>query len=187
MTRSSSRSRMSAERRTPSEPLFSAFSPGSSQVSRNRHDILSISAGILKPSSLKALQMSFDKVLPKYEGASEAEQWSDHDMDVKTGTVRKINKSTWCDAKFKGTELSKPKTSNEIAGLVNLMVFMSERINALLTLDVPVASDEIPETLVSQWLYDLRRRGAIVNLRFLADIRNVVWLTVVSFIVYWLW
>jgi hypothetical protein len=67
------------------------------------------------------------------------------------------------------------------------MVFMSERINALLTLDVPVASDEIPETLVSQWLYDLRRRGAIVNLRFLADIRNVVWLTVVSFIVYWLW
>lgn len=187
MTRSSSRSRMSAERRTPSEPLFLAFSPGSSQVSRNRHDILSISAGILKPSSLKALQMSFDKVLPKYEGASEAEQWSDHDMDVKTGTVRKINKSTWCDAKFKGTELSKPKTSNEIAGLVNLMVFMSERINALLTLDVPVASDEIPETLVSQWLYDLRRRGAIVNLRFLADIRNVVWLTVVSFIVYWLW
>lgn len=193
-TRSSSGPRVSAQRRALSEPLFSAFSPGRSQVARNRHDILAISAGILKSSSLKALQASFDKVLPKYEGTGEAEQWSDHDMDYdgwnvgwgrgKTGTVRKISKSTWVDAKFKGTELSKPKTSNEIAGLVNLMVFLSERINSLLTLDVPATSDEIPETLVAQWLYDLRRRGAIVNLRFLADLRNVVWLTVVSFLVY---
>ena len=195
-TRPSPRQRLSAERRNLSEPFFSAFSPGSSQVARNRHDILAISAGILKPSSLKALQTAFDKVLPKYEGAGEAEQWSDHDMDYdgwnagwgrgKKGPVRKINKSTWGDAKFKGSELSKPKTSNEIAGLVNLMVFLSERLNSLLTLDVPVTSDEIPETLLSQWLYDLRRRGTIVNLRGLADVRNVVWLTVVSFFVYWL-
>lgn len=195
MSRSASRSTMSAERRVKSDALYSMFSLGSSQVARNCHDILAISAGILKPSSLKALQTSFDKVLPKYEGARESEQ-SDHDMDfdgwnagwgrAKPGPVRKINRSTWGDAKFKGNDLSKPKTSTEITGLVDLMVFLSERINTWLTFDMPVSDDEIPETIVAQWLYDLRRRGTIVNLRPLADVRNVIWLTIISFLVYWL-
>ena len=194
-----SRSHVSADGRslTRAEPLFSMFSPDSAQMARNRHDIMSIAAGILKPSSLQMLQTSFDKVLPKYDDGSEEWEKSDPNANYdaygpgwsrsgKTGPVRKIKMSTWGDAKFKGTELSKPKTSNEIAGLVNVMVYLSERINTLLTLDVPVARDEIPETVVGQWLFDLRRRGAMVNLRPLADVRNVVWLTVISFIVYYL-
>ena len=180
--------------------FFSMFTPGSTSVAMNQ--ILSIAAGILKPSLLKTLQASFDKVLPKYE---DGRTWDGDrpslDMDGadcgaygygwnrngKTGPVRKIDRSTWRGATFKGTELSKPRTSNEIPGLVDVMVSLSERINTLLTLDVPVSRDEIPETVPEQWLYDLRRRGTIVNLRPLADVRNVVWLGIVSFLAYAWW
>jgi hypothetical protein len=86
-----------------------------------------------------------------------------------------FERNTWIDAKFKGDDLKRPRSSYEIAYLVDFMVGISEKINGFLGLDIPYTGKEIPENIVQEALVSLRKKNKRINLRPLSDIRNVLW------------
>lgn len=165
--------------------LFRMFSTRIPCASCSARDILCLSAGILKPTAQKSVETSFAKVLPLSDIGNDVEDRE----DVRAGgggfqfdTVRKIPKNTWKDVSFKGNDLAKPKTSYEVPYLLEFMIHLSKKLNASIGLDVPCHETEFPETVIQEAIYALRTRGWIVNLRPLADYRNVIW----GFVLVWI-
>ncbi len=165
--------------------IFSMFSTRVPCASCSAHDILCISAGILKPSAQKTVETCFAKVLPLSDVGEDTGERDDGSMPggkYQFETVRKIPKISWKDVAFKGNDLAKPKTSYEVPYLVDLMIALSKRLNTCLGLDVPLQDKEFPENIVQEVLYALRRKGWIVNLRPFSDVRNVVWGLIITWI-----
>jgi hypothetical protein len=90
----------------------------------------------------------------------------------------------------------RPIASFEIGPLVRLLVAISVRLNAALGLggryqqqqrggqDEGEGEEAPPEHRVQEALARLRRRGARINLRPLADLRNLAWTPVAYFVLY---
>ena len=184
-----------SEKKEPVRPrnLFSMFSAEIPCAALSANDILCTTSGILKADAQKALEKCFVKTLPMtdvHAAGHEADARSayTHDLD----DIMKIQKSTWMDVKFKGDVLRAPRTSYEIVYLVDLMIHLSEMLNAKIGLDVPCQDDEIPENIIQEYTYRLRRRNWRINLRPIADIRNLFWTPVllsacimIARLVYW--
>ena len=146
-------------------------------------DLLDIASGILKPDGQQRLRKCLEKIVPLGEIAATmgpsaaAAAAAAAAMDY----VPRIPRSTWRDVRFKGDTLERPITSYEIAALVRLTVGISQMINQSLGLDTPWQGDreEPAENRVQDVLAAVRRRGWRVDLRPLADVRNLFWIPVV--------
>ena len=162
------------------DKLFSMFSTRVPCAAISAHEIQRISAGILKKDAQKSLERSFAKLLPLDAVGMDDTEYNmhggaDYGGDIDFRGVRKISRNTWTDAKFKGDDLKRPRTSYEIAYLVDFMVSISEKLNGFFGLDIPYSDKEIPETIIQEALLSLRRKNKRINLRPLSDIRNVLW------------
>ena len=169
------------------DKLFSMFSTRVPCAASSAHEIQRISAGILKKDAQKSLERSFAKVLPLDAVGMDDTEYTmhggaDYGGDIDFRGVRKISRNTWIDAKFKGDDLKRPRSSYEIAYLVDFMVGISEKINGFLGLDIPYTGKEIPENIIQEALVSLRKNNKRINLRPLSDIRNVLW----GFALFWL-
>lgn len=159
-------------------PLFNMFSTRIPCAACSAHDILCLSSGILKPAAQNSVEKSFANVLPLAEVGDDGGDRIDGGI---TGygfhfeSVRKISKNTWKDVTFKGNDLAKPKTSYEVPYLLEFVIYLSNWFNASLGLDEPWRENEICENIIQQFLHALRKKGWIINLRPMADVRNVVW------------
>lgn len=82
-----------------------------------------------------------------------------------------------------------PLTSYEVPLLAHALVRASEWFNARLRLGDAAsgAMDETPETVVQVWLARARRRGARVNLRPWADVRNLGWALVFGMLTHYMY
>ena len=100
---------------------------------------------------------------------------------------QRLPRSSWRDVQYKGDPLRRPVATYEVALLVRLLVALSQRANAWLRLDQAWTPEEedAPENRVQEGLAWLRRRGARVNLRPLADARNLAWLPPAALAGYW--
>ena len=88
--------------------------------------------------------------------------------------------------RYKGDPLRRPVATYEVAPLVRLLVALSARANAWLRLDCAWAPEEdAPEDRVAEGVAWLRRREWRVNLRPLADARNLAWLPPAALAGYW--
>ncbi len=88
-----------------------------------------------------------------------------------------LRKCTWQQAVYKGDPLLSPITSYEVPVLVHALVHASEVLNTWLRLGDAAdttARSEVPETFVQAWLVRARNRGARINLRPWADVRNLM-------------
>lgn len=159
--------------------LFAMFSAEIPCAALSANDILCTTSGILKADAQKALEKCFVKTLPMtdvHAAGHEADARSAYAHEL--SDIMKIQKSTWMDVRFKGDVLRAPRTSYEIVYLVDLMIHLSEMLNAKIGLDVPCRDGEIPENIIQEYIYGLRRRNWRINLRPIADIRNLFWTTV---------
>jgi hypothetical protein len=116
-------------------------------------------------------------------------------------TIPRLPRSTWKDVKYKGDPLRRPVASYEIAMLVSLTVRASQFLNNYLGLDddnndgndetaaAAAATgggrgqeeEDVPENVVQQVLQKVKRKKYKVDLRPLADMRNLVWIPVAWF------
>ena len=143
-------------------------------------DLLDLSASVLKPEQQRRLRKCLERVLPLAELAEVAP------VAAASAAVAgimdfapRLPRSTWRDVQFKGDSLERPVMSFEIGPLVRLSVAASQRVNAALGLDHAWhADEEPPENRIQEILVALRRKGKRVNLRPVADVRNLFWFPV---------
>jgi len=170
-----------AGRQAPSYAMFSAA--GDRCASLAAKDLLDLSAGMLKPDAQQKLKKCLERVLPLAELAeatptAAANAAAAGFMD----SVPRLPRSTWRDVRFKGDSLERPVTTYEVAPLVRIAVAISQRMNANLGLDQSWdEGEEPPENRFQDILVKLRQKEKKVNLRPLADVRNLFWVPVV----YW--
>lgn len=113
--------------------------------------------------------------------------------------LQRLPKSSWRDVRYRGDPMLRPIGSLEVALLARLLVGLSNRLNAALGLSWqqqqaqrgggggggggadPAAdggADEPPEHRLQELVGRARRRGWRVNLRPLADVRNLAWIPI---------
>jgi hypothetical protein len=180
--------------------MFAVTEGSGAHIAKN---ILEISSGILKPDYFKRLQKCVETVLPIDQlalmhggGGATTGAFGDHLGVAYDDTIPRLPRSTWKDVKYKGDPLRRPVASYEIAMLVLLTVRASEFLNKHLGLDGgdvdgrgggrargEEEEEEVPENVVQQVLQKVRRRKYKVDLRPLADVRNLVWIPVAWFTV----
>lgn len=100
---------------------------------------------------------------------------------------QRLPTSSWRDVRFKGDPLLRPIGRYELAWLARPLVALSLALNRRLGLG-PGAQpgSQPPETRWEDIIRFAARRGWQVNLRPLADVRNLGWAPVAIFITYWL-
>jgi len=178
--------------------LFAVTEGSGAHIAQN---ILEISSGMLKTDHFKRLQKCVKTVLPIDQlalmhgrGGATTGAFGDHLGVAYDDTIPRLPRSTWKDVKYKGDALRRPVASYEIAMLVLLTVRASEFLNKHLGLDGGDGDgggggrergggeeEEVPENVVQQVLQKVRRRKYKVDLRPLADVRNLVWIPVAWF------
>lgn len=171
-----------ASRAAPSYVMFAAA--GDRCAGLAAKDLLDLSASMLKPDDHKRLLQCLERVLPLAELAQLAEvapaAASNAAAEGLLDAVPRLPRSTWKDVKYKGDPLHRPVTSYEIGPLVRVAVAVSERVNLALSLDRPWDQGEEPaENRFQEVLVHVRKRGIRVNLRPIADVRNLFWIPVV--------
>lgn len=170
-----------AGRQSPSYAMFSAA--GDRCASLAAKDLLDLSAGMLKPDAQQRLKKCLERVLPLAELAEATPAAAANAADAGLmDSVPRLPRSTWRDVRFKGDSLERPVTTYEIAPFVRIAVAISQRINAALGLDQAWdEGEEPPENRFQDILVKLRQKEKKVDLRPLADVRNLFWIPVV----YW--
>ncbi|KAL4451949.1 hypothetical protein ABPG75_007611 [Micractinium tetrahymenae] len=181
-------------RATPGFTLFSTAEGGAAYVAR---DLLDISSHIFKPEVQRRLRQCLETSLPLAAlPAAAAEAGRAAEEARYDEAVPRLPKSTWRDVQYRGDPLLRPIASFEIGLLVRLLVALSLRLNAALGLaDGGHGSgggggagqdeaEELVETRVQELMARARRRGWRINLRPLADVRNLAWIPVAWFLLY---
>jgi hypothetical protein len=183
---------------SPHPTMFAVTEGSGAHIAQN---ILEISSGMLKTDHFKRLQKCVKTVLPIDQlalmhgrGGATTGAFGDHLGVAYDDTIPRLPRSTWKDVKYKGDALRRPVASYEIAMLVLLTVRASEFLNKHLGLDGGDGDgggggrergggeeEEVPENVVQQVLQKVRRRKYKVDLRPLADVRNLVWIPVAWF------
>lgn len=163
-----------------SAPAYAMFTPALERCAAlTAKDLLDLSSGVLRPDAFEKLKVCLERVLPLAELAAHpaSAAAARPTAAALAQATPQLPRSSWRDVKYKGDPLRRPVTSYEIAPLVRALVGLSEAANRLLGLDRPVADEDgVVENRAQEALVHLRRKGWKVNLRPLADVRNLVWL-----------
>lgn len=116
------------------------------------------------------------------EATSDSNKWTSD------STLQRLPKSSWHDARIKGDTLLCPVGRYEIAWFVRILVSLSLTINRQLGLGSTVTAQQQqpPETRWEEMIAVAVRRGWRLNLRPLADVRNLGWSPIILLLVYWL-
>ena len=146
-------------------------------------DLMDLSASMLKPDDEKRLRRCLERVLPLAELAELAEVAPAAATNAAVAGLMddapRLPRSTWRDVKYRGDPLHRPVASFEIGPLVRVLVGISEKANAALGLDRRWEEGEEPaENRIQDVLVSVRKRGYRVNLRPMADVRNLFWIPV---------
>ncbi|KFM26476.1 hypothetical protein F751_2694 [Auxenochlorella protothecoides] len=110
--------------------------------------------------------------------------------EVSNDGWQRLPRSSWRDVRYKGDPMLGPVASTEVAWLVRALVALSVASNRALGLDRTAGggAGEAPETRWQEAVAAAAARGWRVNLRPLADVRNLGWTPVGVLVLYWvLW
>ena len=155
--------------------MFSLFSVQTPCAALYANDIMTLASGILKRETQKSLEKCMNAVLPLDSVLPGGHPVMPRVLHQEIDGTARIPKKSWEDVRIAGDKLCLPRTSYEMKYLVDIMILLSKQLNTLIGLDRPYDDKETAENIIDVVLLHLRKNRWIINLRPLADIRNLFW------------
>eukprot|EP00887_Chlorella_sp_A99_P007731 scaffold20.g7731.t1 len=170
-------------------PPLRLFATSEGSAAATARGLLDLVAHICKPEAHARLRGCLEAVLPlaALPAGAGAEAARGGGREALDDGLPRLPKSSWRDVRYRGDPLTRPITSFELGFFVRLLVALSVRLNAWAGLDRRWSpGEDQPETRAQELVAALRRRGWRVNLRPLADMRNLFWLLLALLAAYWM-